>query len=104
MNRLVSEMVRNSRGVVGEPFHVRRSAIEIRTAMHALKLVHPYGGRPIPGDPLSVSQEEAITVVMAQVAGNRFAEGVTLDPDDVASQLDKEYFSVEPWPLSQLTA
>jgi hypothetical protein len=49
VERLLADRRSGSLGVVAEKLHVRRGRVEVRTAMHALRLVHTYDGRPIPG-------------------------------------------------------
>ena len=99
--RLGRDMEANKLGYVAPDAGVRRSTTEIVTAMTKAHVVHPLGGRPIPGDPL-IPRNEAIDSVMHRLAENPFAKGVNVDAATVSAQLDNRYYRVEPWPFRSL--
>jgi hypothetical protein len=72
--------------------------------MHALRLVHTYDGRPIPGRGAAGSKQDPVEAVLHYVANNRYAQGVHLDREEVADQLEREYFLVTPWPFHALVS
>jgi hypothetical protein len=102
VDRLLAEIRAGSRSAVGERLHVRRGRVEVRTAMHALGLVHPYDGRPIPGRQPAQPKQDAVEAVLHYIASNRYAQGVQVDREEVADQVEREYFSVAPWPFHAL--
>lgn len=102
LERLCADLRRGCRRRVGETLHVRRSRVEVRTAMHSLGLVHAFDGRPIPGwDPVR-DRHEAVEAVVSHITQNGYAKGVEIHQDEVVKQLENEYFSVPPWPFQAL--
>jgi hypothetical protein len=80
---------------------VRTESIQIRTAMRGANIVHPLGGRPVPGDAL-VDRDEAIAKIVTRLSSGPYAKGVKVDAKHVEEILDAEYFNVEQWPFAAL--
>jgi hypothetical protein len=101
MKRLVDQMAASA--VLWTPTNtsLRRTSMEILTAMRGAHLTHPIGDRPVPGDRL-VARNEAVQLVMARLARNPYAKGVEVTPAQVGALLDSHYYEVKPWPLGDL--
>jgi hypothetical protein len=72
--------------------------------MDAVGLVHRYDGRPLPDGSTTWTRPSAIDAVLRRVAANRYAAGRLPSREEAAAILDREYFSVEPWPFASLFA
>jgi hypothetical protein len=102
MNKLLAEIATGATSEVTDKLHLRRSNVEIRTAMYSLGLVHRYGGRPLHDGESVWTADQATDAVIGSVVSNRYSTGVAVSREQILSVLDKEYFSIRPWPLSSL--
>ena len=69
--------------------------------MKGANIVHPIGGRPVPGDVL-MDREEAISKIVARIDSGPYSKNVEVTTKHVEEILDAEYFNVEPWPFSAI--
>jgi hypothetical protein len=58
--------------------------------MEAIGLVHPIGGRPVPGDSL-VARDQAIDRVVRHIAASPYAAGVMVEREEVGKFLDEDW-------------
>ena len=98
---LLRDLKRHQLAVVRQHLGVRTESIEIRTAMKGANIVHPIGGRPVPGDVL-MDREEAISKIVARINSGPYSKNVEVTTKHVEEILDAEYFNVEPWPFSAI--
>jgi len=102
MDALLTELCHGAKRRVDEKLHLRPRQVDIRTAMNAVGLVHRYDGRPLPYESGTRTRAEAVDAVFAHIASNRFAAPTALTRTEVAALLEREYFLIEPWPISAL--
>jgi hypothetical protein len=69
--------------------------------MRGANIVHPLGGRPVPGDVL-MDRDEAVSTIVARVATGPYSKSVNVTTKHVEEILDAEYFSIEQWPFAAL--
>jgi hypothetical protein len=69
--------------------------------MKGANIVHPLGGRPVPGDVL-VDRDEAVSKIVARMTTIPYAKGAKVVSKHVEEILDAEYFNIEPWPFAAL--
>jgi hypothetical protein len=98
---LLRDLKRHRLPVVLKHLGVRTESIEIRTAMRGATIVHPLGGRPVPGDVL-MDRDEAVAKIVARIATDPHAKGVKVTTRHVEEVLDAEYFTIEQWPFAAL--
>ncbi len=98
---LVRDLTRHQLPVMRQHLGVRTESIEIRTAMRGANIVHPLGGRPVPGDVL-MDRDEAVSKIGARMAAGPYSRGVKVTTKHVEEILDAEYFNVEHWPFGAL--
>lgn len=104
MNALLAEVREGASRQLVEKLHIRPGRVDIRNAMNALGLIHHYGGRPIPdGSPIR-PKDEAIDAVLGYIARNKYAALPAPSRAEIANLLDREYYSIKPWPFSPLFA
>jgi hypothetical protein len=100
---LLRDLKQHQLPVVRSHLGVRTESVEIRTAMKGANLVHPLGGRPVPGD-LLVDRDEAVSKIVARIATIPYSRGAKVNPKHVEEILDAEYFNIEPWPFAALVS
>jgi hypothetical protein len=101
MENLVRDLKQTHLAVVRAHLGVRTESVEIRTAMRGANIVHPLGGRPVPGDVL-VDRDEAVSRIVARMATVPYSKGAKVISKHVEEILDAEYFNVEHWPFAAL--
>lgn len=101
MEHLLRDIRQNPQSPIHEHLGMRSESIQIRSAMKAAGLVHPLGGRPVPGDPL-LTRDEALSIAVTRISSSPYSTRTKVEPGHVMEILDAEYFSVEPWPFSAL--
>jgi hypothetical protein len=69
--------------------------------MRGANLVHPFGGRPVPGDAL-VDRDEAISKILTRLSTGPYVKDVEVNSKHVEEILDAEYFDIEQWPFTAL--
>jgi hypothetical protein len=103
MQKLLRDLREHRLPVVHGHLGVRTESVEIRTAMKGASIVHPLGGRPVPGDVL-VDRDEAVSKIVARLATTPYSRGPKVVTKHVEEVLDAEYFNVEPWPFAALVS
>jgi hypothetical protein len=103
MADLLRDLKQHRLPVVHAHLGVRTESVEIRTAMRGANVVHPLGGRPVPGDIL-VDREEAVSKIAARLATIPYSRGSKVVSKHIEEILDAEYFDVEPWPFGALVS
>jgi hypothetical protein len=103
MKNLLHELKQRHLPVVRAHLGVRTESVEIRTAMRGASIVHPLGGRPVPGDVL-VDRDEAVSKIVARMATIPYSKGAKVVSKHVEEILDAEYFNVEHWPFGALVS
>jgi hypothetical protein len=101
MENLIRDLKQRHLAVVRAHLGVRTESVEIRTAMRGANIVHPLGGRPVPGDVL-VDRDEAVSRIVARMATIPYSKGAKVVSKHVEEILDAEYFDIEPWPFAAL--
>jgi hypothetical protein len=101
VENLLRDLERHTLPVVRPHLGIRTESIEIRTAMRGANIVHPLGGRPVPGDVL-VDRDEAVSKIVARMATMPYPKDAKVVSKHVAEILDAEYFDIERWPFSAL--
>jgi hypothetical protein len=101
MENLLRDLKRHQLPVVRSHLGVRTESIEIRTAMRGAHIVHPLGGRPVPGDVL-MDRDEAVSKIGARIAAGPYSRSVNVTTKHVEEILDAEYFTIEHWPFGAL--
>lgn len=101
MENLLRDLRQHQLPVVRQHLRVRTESIEIRTAMRGANIVHPLGGRPVPGDVL-MDRSEAVSKILVRIATGAYSKGVKVTTKHVEEILDTEYFNVEYWPFAAL--
>jgi hypothetical protein len=101
--RLVRDLTEHRLPPVRSHRGVRTESVEIRTAMRGANIVHPLGGRPVPGDVL-IDREEAVSTIVKRMAIVPYSKGDNANKKYAEEILDAEYFSIEPWPFAALVA
>jgi hypothetical protein len=99
---LLRDLKRHQMPVVRQHLGVRAESIQIRTAMRGAHILHPLGGRPVPGDVL-MDRDEAVSKIVARMATAPYSKGVKVTTRHVEEVLDAEYFNIEHWPFAALT-
>jgi hypothetical protein len=69
--------------------------------MRGANIVHPLGGRPIPGDVL-MDRDGAVSKIVDRLATGPYSNGVKVTTKHVEEILDVEYFNIEHWPFAAL--
>jgi hypothetical protein len=103
MQNLLRDLKRHQLPVVRQHLGLRTEAIEIRTAMRGANIVHPVGGRPVPGDVL-MDRDEAVSRIVVRIATGPYSKDVKVTAKHVEEILDAEYFTIDPWPFSAVVA
>ena len=103
VENLVRDLKQLHPPVVHAHLGVRTESVEIRTAMRGANIVHPLGGRPVPGDVL-VDRDEAVSKIVARMATMPYSKGANAVSDHVEEILDAEYFNIEHWPFGALVS
>ena len=103
MRNLLRDLREHRLPVVHAHLAVRTESVEIRTAMRGASIVHPLGGRPVPGDVL-VDRDEAVSKISARLATTQHARNPRGVSKHVEEVLDDEYFNIEPWPFAALVS
>jgi hypothetical protein len=98
---LLRDLMQHRLPVVRQHLGVRMEAIAIRRAMRGTHIVHPLGGRPVPGDVL-MNRDEAVSEIMTRMATGSYGKGVKITTKHVEDVLDTEYFNIEYWPFAAL--
>lgn len=98
--QLRRDILANPMYPVPSHFGLRTKSIEIRNAMRSLRLVHQFGGRPIPGDDL-IEPSTAVNSVIEAVALS-FGATHRVSEHEVREVLEEDYYSVKPWPFAAL--
>jgi hypothetical protein len=98
---LLRDLKRYRLPVVLRHLGVRTEAMEIRRAMRGENIVHPLGGRPVPGDAL-MDRTEAVSKIVARMASRPYSNGDKVTSKHVEEILDAEYFDIEHWPFAAL--
>jgi hypothetical protein len=101
MKNLLRDLRQHRLPVVRVHLGIRTESVEIRTAMRGANIVHPLGGRPVPGDVL-VDREEAVSKIVTRMATIPYSRGAKTASKHVKEILDAEYFDIEPWPFAGL--
>jgi hypothetical protein len=101
MQNLLRDLREHRLPVVRTHLAVRKESVEIRTAMRGASIVHPLGGRPVPGDQL-VDRDEAVSKISARLATTPYARSLKGISRHVEEVLDEDYFNIEPWPFAAL--
>jgi hypothetical protein len=101
MEKLLSDLKQRRLPVVRSHLGVRTESVGIRTAMRGANIVHPLGGRPVPGDFL-VDRNEAVSKIVARMETTPYSKGAKVVSKHVEEILDAEYFNIEPWPFAAL--
>lgn len=89
--------------VVNPHLGVRMESVEIRRAIKGANIVHPLGGRPVPGDAL-IDRDQAVARIVARMATVAHAGSARAVAKHVEEILDAEYFEIEPWPFAALVS
>ena len=71
--------------------------------MRGANIVHPLGGRPVPGDVL-IDRDEAVSNIVDRLAATPYSRGPRVVSKHVGEVLDAEYFNIEPWPFAALVS
>ena len=103
MENLVRDLKRHRLPVVRSHMGVRTDSVGIRTAMRGGNIVHPLGGRPVPGDVL-VDRDEAVSKIVARMATMPYSKDAKVVAKHVEEILDAEYFTIEQWPFEALVS
>jgi hypothetical protein len=102
-NNLLRDLKQHQLPVVRGHLGVRTESVEIRTAMRGANIVHPLGGRPVPGDVL-IDRDEAVSKIVAQMTTIPYPKDAKDNSKHVEDILDAEYFNVEHWPFAALVS
>jgi hypothetical protein len=103
MQNLLRDLKQHHLPVVSAHLGIRTESVEIRAAMRGANLVHPLGGRPVPGDVL-VDRDEAVSKIVARMATAPHSRGAKVVTKHVEEILDAEYFTIEQWPFGALVS
>jgi hypothetical protein len=103
MKNLLRDLKQRHLPVVGAHLGVRAESAEIRAAMRGASIVHPLGGRPVPGDVL-VDRDEAVSKIVARMATIPYSKGAKVVSKHVEEILDTEYFNIDHWPFAALVS
>ena len=103
METLLRDLKQHQLPVVRAHLGVRTESVEIRTAMRGANIIHPLGGRPVPGDVL-VDRNEAISKIVARMTTIPYSKGAKVSSKHVEEILDAEYFNIEHWPFAALVS
>jgi len=103
MQNLLRDLQQHHMPVVHSHLGVRTETVEIRTAMRGASILHPLGGRPVPGDIL-IDRDEAVSKIVARMATIPYTKGAKVVSKHVEEILDAEYFNIEPWPFAPLVS
>ena len=103
MQNLLRDLKQHHLPVVHAHLGVRTESIEIRTAMRGANIVHPLGGRPVPGDAL-IDRDEAVSRIVARMTTIPYSRGAKVVSKHVEEILDAEYFNIEQWPFAALVS
>jgi hypothetical protein len=101
MENLLRDLQQHHMPIVHAHVGVRTETVEIRTAMRGASILHPLGGRPVPGDIL-IDRDEAVSRIVARMATIPYTRGAKVVSRHVEEILDAEYFDIEPWPFAAL--
>jgi hypothetical protein len=101
MENLLRDLQQHHMPIVHAHVGVRTETVEIRTAMRGASILHPLGGRPVPGDIL-IDRDEAVSRIVARMATIPYTRGAKVVSKHVEEILDAEYFDIEPWPFAAL--
>ena len=101
MENLLRDLKQHRLPVVHAHLAVRTESVEIRAAMRGANIVHPLGGRPVPGEVL-VDRAEAVSKIVARMATIPYSRGAKVVSKHVEEVLDVAYFNIEPWPFAAL--
>ena len=101
MENLLRDLQQHQMPVVHAHAGLRTETVEIRTAMRGASILHPLGGRPVPGDVL-IDRDEAVSKIVARMATIPYTKGARVVSKHVEEILDAEYFNIEPWPFAAL--
>jgi hypothetical protein len=103
MQNLVRDLRHHRLAVVRSHLGVRTESVEIRTAMRGANIIHPLGGRPVPGDDL-IDRDEAVSKIVDRLAATPYARGPKAVSKHIGEVLDAEYFNIEPWPFAAVVS
>jgi hypothetical protein len=103
MDKLLLDLRQHRLPVVGTHLGVRTESVEIRTAMRGANILHPLGGRPVPGDAL-IDRDEAISKIVERMASVPYSRSAKAISKHVEEILDAEYFNIEHWPFAALVS
>ncbi len=94
VRRLAVDLQGDPREPVVVPTLARSATVEVLEALHREGLAHPYGGRPLPGDP-----KPDLDALVAALQ----AAGVEVPADEIAAVLQEHHVDVWPWPFQAVT-
>jgi hypothetical protein len=103
MENLLLDLRQHRLPVVGAHLGVRTESVEIRTAMRGANIVHPLGGRPVPGEVL-IDRDEAVSKIVVRMTTIPYSRSAKAISKHVEEILDAEYFNVEQWPFADLVS
>lgn len=102
VEKLLSDLTQHRLPVVSPHLGVRTESVEIRNAMRGANIVHPLGGRPVPGDVL-IDRDEAVARIVDRISTISHSEAGG-SSKHVKEICDAEYFDVEPWPFEAIVS
>jgi len=102
VRQLLSDMQTGARHKIELPDGVRRTTIEILTAMRQLGFEHPIGGRPVPGDSV-LARGEIVSQVAGYLRSSPYARDLEIDDSRVGEVIDHYLLAVKPWPFAALS-
>jgi hypothetical protein len=103
MENLLRDLTQHRLPVVHAHLGVRTESVVIRAAMKGANIVHPLGGRPVPGDVL-VDRDEAVSKIVARMAAIPYSKGAKVATKHIEEIVDAEYFNIEHWPFAALVS
>jgi hypothetical protein len=98
---LAADLAHRARRCRSEHLGVKRTTMEVLTAMRLLGLAPRYYGRPIPGDVLPPTGE-LVDRVLERIHANRYARDVGVDREMAERVIARHVLAVEPWPFEAL--
>jgi hypothetical protein len=101
VQKLLDDLKQHQLPVVRVHLGVRTESVEIRAAMRRANILHPLGGRPVPGDVL-VDRDEAVAKIVDRMRTISHSKGAAVSSKHVEEILDAEYLNVERWPFSAI--
>ena len=99
--RLIRDLAHGARRSGAEPSGLRRTTVEVLTALRGLGYIHRLFGRPLPSDK-PAPLETIVEQVLGRIRQSPYARHLSISPERAGRVIRRQYLDVEPWPFAAL--